>query len=589
MKKHLIFFLSLSFLASIIDAQPVITETKLFYPSGTSIVKIIETGNPTYTYGNCQIGKELSGSTQMIYRTYYTIDLSTIPLNATIQKVNLNYSTNYKSYTFKLTNISSLGSTLSANWTAIGGGNTLHSGIGYGNGIITSTPIKNQMQSALSSRSMIIGALGENESANDSYSYLSLDLEVVYTRPAASLNFIAENYLDGSNAGNIGVGVNTSTITSRQSPFIFSIYEDQHIYLQAFDNQHYYDYNWIFNDIEAPDNQSHWERDLSGQILLLGNSQLLSRAAYSSENGSTIRDYLKKLCQLTFQANSSMTIKGNYRTSPFTESVVEQNSISALASSYSTDGIDYTFSKWSSGSGDVYSPITASEHESYTAVYTGKPNNNYRNLSFNTSQEGQPVQLTWSMHPLDNSSISHYAVYRKVTSSGTPTLLTTVSTTGSSSYSYTDYEFAISNSQNKILLFYDVRPYYTPDAAYSDASFEGVYGFYYSNKLPDEIAQNQTIQAIPEAFEVNNYPNPFNPSTTINYQLPENGFVTLKVFDILGREVATLVNENKPAGYYTVKFDASHSERSRGITSGVYIYTIQVNEITQSKKMLLAK
>lgn len=583
MKKHLIFFLSLSFLASIIDAQPVITETKLFYPSGTSIVKIIETGNPTYTYGNCQIGKELSGSTQMIYRTYYTIDLSTIPLNATIQKVNLNYSTNYKSYTFKLTNISSLGSILSANWTAIGGGNTLHSGIGYGNGIITSTPIKNQMQSALSSRSMIIGALGENESANDSYSYLSLDLEVVYTRPAASLNFIAENYLDGSNVGNIGVGVNTSTITSRQSPFIFSIYEDQHIYLQAYDNQHYYDYNWVFNDIEAPDNQSHWERDLSGQILLLGNSQLLSRAAYSSENGSTIRDYLKKLCQLTFQANSSMTIKGNYRISPFTESVVEQNSISALASSYSTDGIDYTFSKWSTGSGDVYSPITASEHEYHTAVYTGKPNNNYRNLSFNTSQEGQPVQLTWSMHPLDNSSISHYAVYRKVTSSGTPTLLTTVSATGSSSYSYTDYEFAISNSQNKILLFYDVRPYYTPDAAYSDAAFEGVYGFYYSNKLPEEIAQNQTIQTIPETFEVNNYPNPFNPSTTINYQLPENGFVTLKVFDILGKEIETLVNENKSAGYYKVNFDGSN------LASGVYIYTIRVNEIMQSKKMLLAK
>lgn len=344
-------------------------------------------------------------------------------------------------------------------------------------------------------------------------------------------------------------------------------------YYRIWNSSGVYDSDWKRNDSQIPG----------------ASSRYLNYSIASNDNGAVLTAGLRKVCGLTFQANSSMSINGNYRTSPYTESVVEQNSISALASSYSTDGIDYTFSKWSSGSGDVYSPITASEHESYTAVYTGKPNNNYRNLSFNTSQEGQPVQLTWSMHPLDNSSISHYAVYRKVTSSGTPTLLTTVSATGSSSYSYTDYEFAISNSQNKILLFYDVRPYYTPDAAYSDAAFEGVYGFYYSNKLPDEIAQNQTIQAIPEAFEVNNYPNPFNPSTTINYQLPENGFVTLKVFDILGREVATLVNENKPAGYYTVKFDASHSERSRGITSGVYIYTIRVNEITQSKKMLLAK
>ncbi len=88
-----------------------------------------------------------------------------------------------------------------------------------------------------------------------------------------------------------------------------------------------------------------------------------------------------------------------------------------------------------------------------------------------------------------------------------------------------------------------------------------------------------------------NYPNPFNPSTTINYQLPENGFVTIKVFDVLGKEIATLVNENKSAGYYKVDFDASR------LTSGVYIYTISVNNpssnsghgFTQSRKMLLMK
>ena len=80
-----------------------------------------------------------------------------------------------------------------------------------------------------------------------------------------------------------------------------------------------------------------------------------------------------------------------------------------------------------------------------------------------------------------------------------------------------------------------------------------------------------------------NYPNPFNPTSTINYQLPQTGHVTLKVYDILGKEVATLVDEQKAQGRYSVNFDASR------LASGVYIYRIQVNDYVSSKKMLLVK
>jgi hypothetical protein len=71
----------------------------------------------------------------------------------------------------------------------------------------------------------------------------------------------------------------------------------------------------------------------------------------------------------------------------------------------------------------------------------------------------------------------------------------------------------------------------------------------------------------------------------INYQLPESGFVTLKVYDILGKEIATLVNEYKEAGFYNYQFAISNYK----LTSGIYIYTLNVNGITQSKKMILAK
>ncbi|HSW56357.1 MAG TPA: YCF48-related protein [Ignavibacteriaceae bacterium] len=81
-----------------------------------------------------------------------------------------------------------------------------------------------------------------------------------------------------------------------------------------------------------------------------------------------------------------------------------------------------------------------------------------------------------------------------------------------------------------------------------------------------------------------NYPNPFNPSTTIQFSLPKSGDVTLKIYDILGREVATLLNETKNAGSYSVTFNAS------GLSTGIYFYQLSVgNEFRQTKKLVLIK
>jgi len=80
-----------------------------------------------------------------------------------------------------------------------------------------------------------------------------------------------------------------------------------------------------------------------------------------------------------------------------------------------------------------------------------------------------------------------------------------------------------------------------------------------------------------------NFPKPFNPTTTIKYSLPEQQFVSLKIFDILGREVATLVNENKSAGNYEMNFDANN------LSSGVYFYRLHAGSFIETKKMLLMK
>lgn len=80
-----------------------------------------------------------------------------------------------------------------------------------------------------------------------------------------------------------------------------------------------------------------------------------------------------------------------------------------------------------------------------------------------------------------------------------------------------------------------------------------------------------------------NYPNPFNPVTTITYQLPYSGYTSLKVFDMLGNEVTTLANEQKEIGKYTVQFDAS------SLASGMYLYQLKVNDFISVKKMILLK
>jgi hypothetical protein len=90
-----------------------------------------------------------------------------------------------------------------------------------------------------------------------------------------------------------------------------------------------------------------------------------------------------------------------------------------------------------------------------------------------------------------------------------------------------------------------------------------------------------------------NYPNPFNPVTIIKYSIPKLSFVTLKVFNVLGREVATLVDEEKPAGNYEVEFFAKGGPTSNGdaynLTSGIYFYTIKAGEFIQTKKMVLLR
>jgi hypothetical protein len=91
-------------------------------------------------------------------------------------------------------------------------------------------------------------------------------------------------------------------------------------------------------------------------------------------------------------------------------------------------------------------------------------------------------------------------------------------------------------------------------------------------------------QIIPKEYSLyQNYPNPFNPTTTIKFDLPNDGLVQLEIFDILGRRITTLINEQRTAGIYQQTFDAS------SLASGVYVYKLQAGDFICSKKMILLK
>jgi hypothetical protein len=172
-------------------------------------------------------------------------------------------------------------------------------------------------------------------------------------------------------------------------------------------------------------------------------------------------------------------------------------------------------------------------------------------------------------------------VYRKTGRYGSPELIATLSR---GTTSYTDYPYIQTGDPNDIELSYDVRPYYSIEQTESTPYFQTiVFGETNVSKMDNSALNKSTAEELPTEYSVSNYPNPFNPTTTISYQLPKAGFVTIKVYDMIGREVAVLVNGNKSAGYYTVEFDATD------LTSGIYVYSFQTEGYSQSGKMLLVK
>ena len=179
--------------------------------------------------------------------------------------------------------------------------------------------------------------------------------------------------------------------------------------------------------------------------------------------------------------------------------------------------------------------------------------------SFNANVNGTSVTLNWSTaSELNNNG---FEVQRK--SGDEFVTIAFVKGAGST----TEIQNSSYSDENLLVGKYSYR--------LKQVDFNGT--FEYSNVINVDLFS-------PNEFVLDqNYPNPFNPSTIISFSVPQSSFVTLKVYDVLGNEVSTLVNETKEAGKYNISFDAS------GLSNGVYFYSINSDNFTSTKKMLLMK
>jgi hypothetical protein len=111
----------------------------------------------------------------------------------------------------------------------------------------------------------------------------------------------------------------------------------------------------------------------------------------------------------------------------------------------------------------------------------------------------------------------------------------------------------------------------------------------YSDPVSVTLLSLLDVNGLPENYTLHqNFPNPFNPTTTLRYDLPEDAMTTIVVYDMMGRLVQTLVSGNKAAGYHSLKWDATN-KYGAPVSAGVYLYSIQAGNHRDIKKMILLK
>lgn len=547
-------------------------------------------GLPYYSYSTfgIDIGRKYDSSVREteIARTKYTFDLTSIPSNATINNVTLEYFCNQSTNLyFKITQIGNYLS-LQDIWSNIGQSATLFSNILYGGGSLNSSTLSTLVNNNKGGY-LYLGALALNEIFDYTYCNLSLTLSISYTIPPTNVTLTADNNFTASGSTNHGIIIiDGQSQTVPLSGYSITKLSGTSLSLEAVspqtDNQNY-QMIWHSGAI----NPSKWNRNGFPAY----NNSVFTFTVYEDNAGSRYQAQLKKICNINFQNSfvgvgngGVINVNNTQYSSPTSSfSVVELNPITALpVSGQIINGIVYNFSKWSDGNTTANRTFNPSVNTTYTAQYIGKPSTYDPNTGWSlnlhhSTTVGQPIVLYWNEHP--NTYVTKYQIWKKEKYNGVTSDPILMATVNRGTTSYVDNDFVYSLLKNKYWIYYAVVPYYSLENTYSDPGWMPVTAEI-NYKVMDST---YTVTSTVLENSLSNFPNPFNPTTIINFSIKDAGFVNIRVFDLIGQQVAELVNEEKQAGSYSVRFDASK------LPSGIYIYTINSGAFTQTRKMLLMK
>jgi uncharacterized repeat protein (TIGR02543 family) len=279
---------------------------------------------------------------------------------------------------------------------------------------------------------------------------------------------------------------------------------------------------------------------------------------------------------------------GTQGNSPTVTPVIEQNPITVSAQDQTVLGIDYVFTGWYDGPASNPNANLISTQRTpptfypggnanYYAHFIGTPNISIMGLHSNNGNVGQNPTIYWS----DNVNLNvSYDIYRQYYDGTTWSSWSNVGHVNKGVGQFVDGQDNLVSGKS-ITLELKLNAVYSVENTLTCA---GAAIFDAKSRWQEKrnFGNNQTA-AITEYKLYNNFPNPFNPSTEIYYQLPTDGNVKLKIYNMMGQEIMTLVNEFKEKGMYDITFNAGK------LASGMYIYKLEAGSFVQVKKMILTK
>jgi len=563
-----------------------------YYKLGTATPEHLNVGegNKIGTYQRTENGQTVKETWRTVYKIKVNIPVAAV----SVSDVRFDYVTNNtENYRFK---VGTLGGFFTGpeGYGAILTMPVLFEGALYGTRAVYSTSLGEKL--ILNKQQYIyIGVMSENESAANSSSNLTFTIKGQYTIPLSIAKLTVKN--NDPNGGIIKVGIDEEPqiVTS---PYVNDNFMEHSVAnMEAVDQQ-------INGEYKGWDGTCRWGKSIGNTPAGTIPGRKQSYPSKRSEPDVTFTANLIPANCVSVQYNNpgkgivTVTKEGVAKTvAAGGESfiVAGQNTLTLTAIYNTVENINYSFQGWKNdatglieSTNPVYT-IDPEENRSYTAIFQGTANTSMMNVQSNCSQAGQRPVITWTDNP--NDAVS-YKIYMMMVPNGNTTgnySPTHIANVAKGVQYYQHPTFEINNNPGMDDLFLEVKAYYSTEntlvsAGWAQYKFDGLFPEEPGDPASKKNTGIQKDQVVTK-YALANYPNPFNPTTVINYQVPEAGHVTVKVYDVMGKEIATLVDGAKNKGSYNISFSMDQYH----LSSGIYFCRMQSGKNITTTKMILSK